>query len=331
MADGVPGQLLQQAIEFPLLVLAQVFHLRQIAGHRQADGTAAIDHREMTIAVQHLQGRCRMAPRVAEQIPLLHQPRRLAGDDLLAQRHRSLPDRHGDNHVLAKPFVDVAAVFIHVVIIPRLGLPQLREVRGIVVHLRRLARLQRIDRHILVVGQPEFLDRDPEVRVVDQAQLRKLLDAYVGQPDGREREHVHFAGAQRGLALVLLFRHVPMLVDPRAADARVTDGLMVRNARRLGHLAHDAINERVKTVRACEHALARRNGRDRLVSFFARAASLQRCQQKAGHYGDVKSGRSQEGAGSGLSKHGVVSFQNIGLLLLRVCGCFDSPADGDPS
>ena len=158
-----------------------------------------------------------------------------------------LSDRYDEHDVLAEPSIHAADEVLHVMIIERLLLPQLLDRGGVVIDL--LARLQRIDRMIRIVRQPEFLDRDANIRVVLEAQLREVFDPLVGQPDGREGEHVHLAGAQGGLGLVLLLRHVPMLDDARAADHGRADGLMVLDAGGLGHLGEDAINESVKAVR----------------------------------------------------------------------------------
>ena len=97
--DGIPRQLLQQAVQFVFLL--QVVHLRQIARQWQAHRAAPIDHRIVAVAVQHLQRRLRMAPVVAEEIPLGRQPRRRSGDDPFPQGIGGLPYRHDERHVLA--------------------------------------------------------------------------------------------------------------------------------------------------------------------------------------------------------------------------------------
>ena len=140
----------------------------------------------MAAARQHLKPRLEMAPAVAEQIPLRFQAGRLADDDLLAQRNRDLPDRHDEHRIPAQPLVHTADEVLHAQAIPHILFPKFGEPRGVAVHL--LPSLERTNWHILAVWQPEFLDCDPDSRVVLQAQPDELLDLLVGQVEGRERQ-----------------------------------------------------------------------------------------------------------------------------------------------
>ena len=87
-------------------------------GHRQADGAATIDDREMAVTRQHLQGRLRMAPRVAEEVPLRRSApepdRRRSSRE---EGNRRLSDRYDEHHILAEPLVHTADEVLDVMIV----------------------------------------------------------------------------------------------------------------------------------------------------------------------------------------------------------------------
>ena len=95
--------------------------------------------------------------------------------------------------------IHAADMLAQVVVVKGLLLPQLGDARRVVVHFD--AGLQRIDRMVRVVREPELLHRNANVRVVFQAEPGEFFDPFVRHPDRRERKHVDLAGASAALAV----------------------------------------------------------------------------------------------------------------------------------
>ncbi len=135
----------------------------------------------------------------------------------------------------------------------------------------------------------------------------KLLDSRVRQPNGREGEHVDFAGAEGGFGLVLLFRHVPVLNDARAADRRQADGLMVLDAGGFSHLADEAIHKNVKAVTTSKQTLPSDHGRSRLIALLGSAVGRKECQRMAYQHREEQSHDSHVKTGSTVFSHQAIS------------------------
>src|SRR5262249_43961674 len=117
---------------------------------------------------------------------------------------------------------------------------------------------------VAVVGGPRRLHRDANGRVVLQRQRDEVVHALVGGPGRRQRQHVHRAGLQRLLGLVLPVGQVPVLPGAGAAEELAADELVVLVTRRPCHAGERGGDEDVEAVAADEHALPlvkRRGGR----------------------------------------------------------------------
>jgi hypothetical protein len=116
-----------------------------------------------------------MAPGVGEQVRLRFQPRSRPRDDRFPQREGRLANRDDEHRFPAKAPVHVAHGGLDILKVSRMVHAKLRDHRGIVVHL--LPGLQRIDRLVDIVGQPERLNRDADVGIVLHHQRSKVPDA----------------------------------------------------------------------------------------------------------------------------------------------------------
>src|SRR4051812_22701526 len=85
---GFPRQLLQQPVQ--LLLLVAEFRLLENFRSRQANRIAPIDHGEVAVAYESLEGRGTVTGSVGEQVRLILQSRCLPRDDFLTQRQHGL-------------------------------------------------------------------------------------------------------------------------------------------------------------------------------------------------------------------------------------------------
>ena len=185
------------------------FGLLQNRWHWETDRAAAINHGIIAVRNQSHKRWFAVTEFIRKEVFLHLQAGGLAGNDLLTQSDDRLWSRSHVQDGFAVLLVEFSNVLVDSLEMHLVPLSQLLAGDGVVIDFGRLLRGWLID----VPPQPNGLNDDANVLVILQSERCKLLDARIGQEDRRQRQHIHHAGLERVLGLVLVRNNVPMLND----------------------------------------------------------------------------------------------------------------------